>query len=388
MDRRDFIGACGCCLGAAALARGLQAPQGYDLPPRIPRPDPGTDEGGLWARMEREEARLKESPFLVRDAALASYIQDIACRLARGHCPDVRTYVLRSSLFNATMAPNGAMEVWTGLLLRAENEAQVAAVIGHEVGHYVARHGLDRLRDAKSRSAWAHAVGVVPVAGLLAGVGILAGGFAYSRDHERVADRIGQELMASQGYPPMEAARVWSNLLEELKAEKDWSGDAGKQSLLFATHPHAEERGATLESQAQALARPGQDARAAAYRRAIAPHRRAWLEDELKRRKFGESLALLNRLARTDPEDGEACHFLGEAYRLRGAEGDGPRAQKAYEDAAMRPGAPPETHRALGNLHRRARRLPEMREAYRRYLQARPDAEDADLIRSYLTEGN
>lgn len=385
MDRRTFIGACGCCLGSGSLGRGLL---GEDLPPRIPRPDPKTDEGGLWAIMERDEARLKESPFLVREAALAAYIQDIACRLSQGHCPDVRTYVMRSSLFNASMAPNGAMQVWTGLLLRAENEAQVAAVIGHEVGHYVARHSLERLRDAKSRTAFASVVGVVPVAGLLAGVGILAGAFAYSREHERVADRIGQELMAAAGYPPQEASKVWINLLEELKAEKDWSGDASKRSVLFATHPHAEERGTTLETLAQSLTRPGQDARTAAFRQAMAPHRRAWLEDELKRRKFGESLALLTRLVKTNPADGEACYFLGEGYRLRSAEGDAQRALKAYQEAATQPSAPPEVHRALGNIHRRAGRGPEMREAYGRYLQARPEAEDAEMIRSYLTEGS
>jgi predicted Zn-dependent protease len=230
-------------------------------------------------------------------------------------------------------------------------------------------------------------LGVVPVAGLLAGIGILAGGFAYSREHERAADQVGLELMASAGYPPLEAAKVWAHLLEELKAEKEWTGDASTRSLLFATHPTEAERQTILEARAQDLQRPSQNPQTQAFRQVVAPLRFAWLEDELKRRKFGESLALLTRLTGDNPHDGEARYFLGEAYRLRAEDGDTARALEAYQLAAGESSAPPEVHRALGRLHGRANRLVEMRESYRRYLEARPQAEDAAMIRSYLKEG-
>ncbi|WP_257305401.1 M48 family metallopeptidase [Geothrix campi] len=387
MERRHFIETCGCCSAAALLGPALRAAQGWVVPPRLARPAPKTDEGGLWALMDREEERLRQSPFLMRDAALTGYVHAITCRLAQAHCPDIRTYVVRSPYFNANMAPNGMMQVWTGLILRAENEAQLAAVIGHEVGHYLARHSLERLRDAKSRSAFASVLGLVPIAGPLAGLGVLAGGFAYSRTHERAADQIGLELMAAAGYPPLEAAKVWTHLLEELQAEKDWTGDASTRSVLFATHPTEKEREAKLEAAARALGKADLDPQAQALRRAMTSWRRAWLEDELKRRKFGESLALLGRLTAADPQDGEAAYFLGETYRLRASQGDAERALAAYQKAAALPSAPPEVHRALGVLHRKAGRLPEMREAYGRYLAARPEAEDAEMIRSYLKEG-
>ena len=51
------------------------------------------------------------------------------------------------------MAPNGMMQVWSGLL-RVDNEAQLASVVGHEIGHYLQRHTVERLRDAQSRSAF------------------------------------------------------------------------------------------------------------------------------------------------------------------------------------------------------------------------------------------
>jgi len=338
--------------------------------------------------MDREEERLRQSPFLVKDPALCAYVQDLACRLGRDHCPDIRTYIVRSAHFNANMAPNGMMQVWTGLLLRVENEAQLAAVIGHEIGHYAARHAVAQLKSIKSRSAFASVVGVVPLAGTLVGLGAIMGQFAYNRENERTADQIGIELMAKAGFPPQEAPKVWSNLLQELKAEQDWTGEPASRSVLFATHPPEKERQANLEARAKALGRADQDPRTEAYRKAMAPWRRGWFEDEFKRRKFGESLALLGRLLAVDPLDGEVAYFQGEAYRLRASEGDTQRAMESYQKAAGLPGVPAEVHRALGGLHRRAGHLEEMRSAYRRYLEARPDAEDVEMIRSYLKEGS
>jgi len=378
MERRDFMLACGSCGLSAALA-------GQTLPERLPRPKLGSKEGGLWALCDRQEERLKQSPLRLQ-GPLQDYVQGVACRLARDHCPDLRVYVMRTPYFNASMAPSGMMQVWTGLLLRCLNEAQLAAILGHEIGHYLLRHGLEQLKSAESRSAFATVISVVPLAGPLVGLGALAGGFAYSRDHERAADRMGLDLMAGAGYPPMEASRIWANLLEELKAEADWSGDARKGSVLFATHPAEAERQKTLETLAAGYDAAGRDAAPGPLALAKAPFRQQWLEDELKRRKFGESLALLTRLALHDPRDGLVCFFLGEAYRLRGAEGDPERALEACARAADLAGAPPEVHRSLGRLHRRAGRPKEMKDAYARYLHLKPDAEDAGMIRSYLEE--
>ena len=141
------------------------AQTGWQAPARFARPDIATDEGGLWSLMDREETRLRRSPFSLRDPRLRDYVQDIACRLAGEHCPDVRVYLVQTPLFNASMAPNGMMQVWTGLMLRVDNEAQLAAVLGHEIGHYLSRHSLERLRDVKSRAAFGQFLGLLGVAG-------------------------------------------------------------------------------------------------------------------------------------------------------------------------------------------------------------------------------
>src|SRR2546427_11246855 len=202
MNRRGFLaGGCACCVGG--LVPGLAAAQAaWEIPARFARPDAGSVGGGLWPRMDREEVRLRKSPFSLRDPKLQAYVQDIACRLAGEHCPDVRVHLVRTPLFNASMAPNGMMQVWSGLMLRVDNEAQLAAVLGHEIGHYLARHSVERLRDAKSRAAFGSFMGMFGVVGAVGVLATLAAAFAYSRGHQRRAGNNRLLLMHNAGYDP------------------------------------------------------------------------------------------------------------------------------------------------------------------------------------------
>jgi len=390
MQRRPFLLGCGCL--AFAAAAGVRADEyDYQVPPRFTRPDPGTDEGGLWAFMDREEQRLKRSSFLIRDPALNKYVTGIACGLAGEHCPEMRVYIMRTPYFNASMAPNGMMQVWSGLLVRMQNEAQLAAVLGHEIGHYLQRDSVEGLRDAKNRSSFGlivgMALGVVAggTAGSLAQLGILASGMAYGRDQERMADKIGVALMARNGYAPAEAGRVWGQLLDEMEGAKAAGEDVSSTDILFASHPPAEERKEVLAEAAKrdwpGATRTGTDE----YRAALAPHRMGFLYDEVRRRRFGESLVLFDRLLKASPRDGQVQYFKGEAYRQRGREGDAKLAIEAYRAALAMDNAPPEAHRSLGTVLRQTAENAEATRAFQRYLELKPDAEDAEIIRSYLT---
>lgn len=116
------------------------------------RPRIDTTEAGLWMVMDRAEEDLKTSGHLVKDEELNGYLKSIACRLLPKYCDDIRVYLVQMPYFNATMAPNGAIQIWTGLLLRVQNEAQLAAIIGHELGHYLRRHSLQRMQDAINKT--------------------------------------------------------------------------------------------------------------------------------------------------------------------------------------------------------------------------------------------
>ena len=354
-------------------------PAQWRMPERFTRPETATDEGGLWALMDREETRLRRSPFLIRDAALQARVHNMVCHLAGAHCPDVRVYLMRTPFFNASMAPNGMMQVWSGLMLRVDNEAQLAAVLGHEIGHYLARHSVEKLRSAKAHSSTATVMSMFGALGALGALGVAASFSGYSRDHEREADRISVTLMRDAGYDPTQASKIWENLLLETKANPN----ARTPNPLFGSHPAPEERMETLAKLAQAA--PGGASQEAEWNDAVKPFLRDWLADEVKRGQREESLALLNRMIARAPQ---AAYFFarGETYRLRGAEGDFDAAVEDYLAAAAAGGEPPETHRSLGTVYRARQQAPAAKASFQRYLELAPSAPDAAMIKSYLEE--
>ncbi|MBN8488360.1 MAG: M48 family metallopeptidase [Burkholderiales bacterium] len=384
--RRWLAAACAHCAGwGAGSAVAQEAPpvdERWAAPTRFTRPELSSDEGGLWAMMDREETRLRRSSFLIRDAALRDYLQGIACKLGADHCPDVRVYPVRTPYFNASMAPNGMMQVWSGLLLRVDNEAQLAAILGHEMGHYLRRHTVERLRDAKARSSFSMFMGLFGVVGLLGQLGALAGLFGFSRDQEREADRIGLLLMRRAGYDPREAAKVWDNLRAELAATP--GGDPTSSSPMFASHPPSDERSQTLTELAAKDSGGFVGASELGSRLAALQH--DMLDDELRRGQPAETQALLGRLIERSPQRGDLRYFRGESRRLRDTDGDAAAALADFAEADRLGGAPPALYRAWGGLHHKAGRNDAARDAWRRYLELAPGAPDAALVRAHLNE--
>jgi len=388
MNRRDFGRfACGCLACAAAPALGQSfAPK---LTPGF-RPAAESDEIGLWDLMSREEARLKSSRFVIRDPALNRYVNDVACRIAGDYCPDVRIYIVQTPYFNASMAPNGMMQIWTGTLLRTQSEAQLASVIGHEMGHYLRRHTVDRFRDARDKSA----VSLVLSMGLaLAGVGYVgsltsllftASLFSFGRDQEREADAIGLDLLEKAGYDPAESPAVWAQLIAERKARENDSA----RDLIFASHPGEDEREESLRQRAMTMNGAGEVARRHRDRHlaALRPYRRQLLADELRLRQYGPSLALFKSMLEHEPSDGGLAFAVGEVHRLRAREGDFDKALESYDRAWATGNAPAETWRSIGLIRRERQEGGLADAAFRRYLELRPEADDALIIKSYLTK--
>jgi predicted Zn-dependent protease len=371
---------------ACATPRGSPAALSDIRPGQRPALD--SDEAGLWMQMDRVERRLKASERLLTDPALNQYVRDVVCKLAGDYCPDIRVYVVQTPHFNATMMANGVMQVWAGLILRAENEAQLAYVIGHELGHYLRRHSVQRWRDVRLKSdilaffkllTAAAGYGFVGPLGDLVALGTV---FAFSRDNEREADELGTELMVRAGYDPREAPKIWGNLVEERKAGKE-----SAPLIFFATHPPTEERIETLRVLAEKAYMPerswvvGTDA----FLAVALAHRSTFLRGELRRRDFARSQVLLDRLLRNGP-DGELHFFQGELYRLRSEEGDEARAAASYQRALEVGGAPTDTYRALGLLFMRRGERDKARSAFKQYLEQRPQAEDRQMIHSYLQQ--
>lgn len=343
-------------------------------------PDKSTDEGGLWMQSEKFEEQIRQSGQLISDPELNEYVSGLTCKVAAEYCKDVRVYLLKSPSFNAFMMPNGTMAVFSGLMLRAENEAQLAAVLGHEVGHYEENHSLERHRSLKRTSAFM-LVGDMAVgygAGSLLGIMALQ---SYSRDHEREADEIGFRRLEAAGYDAAEASKVWLHLIEEsqssdFRKKRNRTTRAG----LLDSHPAPPERAETLRSMA---ARSGSGGTLAAeqYREKIAPFLFDWLDADLQARDYGTSLNLISRLKAADRDLGILTFYEGEAYRQRANDGDAARALERYENAATYADAPAVTWRALGEAYRKLNRDADAASAYETYLKRAPDAPDAALIK-------
>ena len=351
------------------------------------RPAVSTDEAGLWMAMDKVEDRLKTSGRVIAEEPLKGYVSGLVCKLAGTHCPDIRVYVVRTPHFNASMAPNGFMQVWTGLILRAQNEAQLAYVLGHELGHYVQRHSLKLWRDVRAKTnvlVFFQALAAAAGAGYVGNVAQLvtyASIFGHSRDNEREADRIGFELVVNAGYDPREAAKIWESLIAERNVT-----DNPKQLIFFSTHPPTEDRVDTLKSLANETvddSAPGETGRDR-FLSATLPFRTKLLRDELRHSQFKRTQVVLDHLFEGGAKPGELHFFQGELYRLRGQEGDSEQAVEAYETALATGDAPPECLRSLGLVLAKSGQNDRAREALSDYLSEAPAADDRAMVEAYI----
>ena len=374
----------GLLLGASCATSGGDALS--DLQPGE-RPAIETDEAGLWRLMDDVETELKTSGRVVQDPSLNAYVRGVLCRVAPAHCADIRLYIVRTPYFNASMAPNGMMQVWTGLLLRTQNEAQLGYVLGHEMGHYLRRHTLSRWRDARAKTDAATFVKVltsaagVDYAGSLTDLAVIASLSAYSRNQEREADRIGFELTVKAGYDPRVAPKLWETLIAEQEAS-----DRPEPSIFVASHPATHERIATLKRMASEASEhwPRTQTGRQDYLSAVLPLRSRLLREELRKREFETSQVVLDRLLQEGMRPGEIHFFQGELHRLRDEKEDPQQALAAYDRALAYDGAPAETYKSRGMVYMRTGQNVKARRAFREYLMARPGAPDRLMIESYM----
>lgn len=374
---------------AGAMAMMAQAVTAAPRPPNL-KPDVKTDEGGLWLMSERAENGAKASGELEADPAMTAYLKAMACKLAPEYCGEMRLYVMDRPYFNASMAPNGYMEVWSGLLLRAEDESEVAFVLGHEITHFSENHSVKLWRTLRARSNAAFVFSVVaaaagiPIVGNLAYLGAIASAMKFSRTEETEADALGFQRATAAGYDPSAGSALWRYLVDETaQSDFDKTRKALARGSIFADHPITVERIAALDGMAKGLP-AGRAADRKAYRAMIRPHLGEWLREDLRRRDYGESLYLIGRLSKLGEDMGLLNYYRGEALRLRRGAGDDVNARGAYELAVTFDDAPPAAWRELGDLYVKNGDKAKAKAAYEGYLAHAPDAQDRWLVEASL----
>ena len=180
-----------------------------------------------------------------RDAALEAYVQEVGMRLAKvSHRPELayKYRVLNSSVPNAFALPGGFIVINRGLLVGLSNEAEMAAVLGHETGHVTARHSLAAYQRGMAANLLLQGIAlgtggrktVMELSGITAS--LVENGF--SRDQEREADWLGIDYMVKAGYNPAGAIQLQEYFFTQLEGGKNPLMIEG----LFRTHPFSKER--------------------------------------------------------------------------------------------------------------------------------------------------
>ncbi len=159
--------------------------------------------------------------------------------------------VLASKDANAFCLPGGKVAVYEGLFAYAKNDAELAAVVGHEVGHAVARHGVERMSEQQTAGYVGAALDAVLASKKLPNRELYMKAFAlgaqygailpFSRVQEYAADQIGLMYMAQAGYTPEAAVTFWQRF-----AGKD-AGQKSPFSDWLSTHPLDEKRIANMK---------------------------------------------------------------------------------------------------------------------------------------------
>jgi tetratricopeptide (TPR) repeat protein len=191
------------------------------------------NERGLMESARATEEQFRRRGYLYDDPGMTALVTRVGRALAPKPADDYvryRFFVLRDIAPNAFALPDGQIYVNTGLLALLENEAQIAAVLAHEVQHTAGHHGLLSYRSAKAK-----AIAGMVLGPLTLGVGdyLLARSvYGYSRDLESEADRLGLKKMVAAGYAPDEMIEMLEILGEDSEGE-----NPEQRPSKWSTHP-------------------------------------------------------------------------------------------------------------------------------------------------------
>jgi beta-barrel assembly-enhancing protease len=264
----------------------------------------------------------------VTDTLPTQYVQQVGARLAAvaDRPLPYEFVVLNNSDLNAWALPGGKLAINRGLLTELSNEAELAAVLAHEIVHAAARHGAQQLEQGQLMQIGAAVASVAAGAyggadvGQMVGQGAMLGAqllqAKYSRDDELEADKYGMQYMKRVGYD-LQAAVA----LQELFLRKFESGPAkDRASSLFASHPPSAQRVADNKQTMMSLGGPGGDLGADRYQKAIAGLKKsapAYAKaDEAvalaRKGDFGAARSLVNEAIRLQPRESRFHGLLGE----------------------------------------------------------------------------
>jgi len=226
--------------------------------------NPATGQGNLVLMSEKREieigteehAKVITSTAMYSDEELLAYVRQVGQRVAAvSHRPDLEYHfnVVDSPEINAFALPGGYVYVNRGLLSYMNSEAELAAVLAHEIGHITARHAVQQQARGKLARSAAGIGGIVTAVATgsgyigseisqIASIWAQSGLSGFGREHELEADSLGAEYLVAAGYDPNAVIEVVSVLKNQEDFNKLVNNGQGSYHGLFATHPRNDKR--------------------------------------------------------------------------------------------------------------------------------------------------
>ena len=226
--------------------------------------NPATGQESFTAFMDRaDEMKVgaEEHPKILKQhggayqaRSLTDYVRRVAITLTRvSETPDFPYTIttLNDQTVNAFALPGGYIYITRGLLALADNEAEMAGVLAHEIGHSVARHTAERYSKAVAANLGMNILGVIgsvmgapPGVGNIASLGAQAYLQSFSREQELEADMLGVRYLARAGYDTSAMTSFLKKLQANDKLDAALTGDPGKKKSfnIMSTHPRTQDR--------------------------------------------------------------------------------------------------------------------------------------------------
>jgi predicted Zn-dependent protease len=378
---------------AALLLMGMVACATTQLPPvgEMDALQLQADEKRIWNRSGEEQRRLNNSSYIYEDPVLTAYVNEVAQNLIpqdiRGKGLSFQVRIIRNPLLNAFAYPNGAIYVHTGLISKMENEAQLAALLGHEMSHVTHRHAIENYRSVKNTTAVLATIQMASVpfgaygslANTLGTLGAMAAVTGYSRELETEADNVGLVLLINAGYDPKEAPKLFEHLKRDVEQQEK------KEPFFFGTHPRLQER---INNYTGLIKTKYPDTtgmkNTERFMNIISPLILDNAMMDLSMGRFSSAEDGIGRFLQIDSQNSSAHFYLGELYRQRNDEEDREKAINEYNLSITYDPSNPAPHKGIGLIYYKLGRSLEARAEFEKYLKLYPDADDAAYIEQYI----
>jgi predicted Zn-dependent protease len=374
---------CGC------LATGCVGPGARSSPPV----SGGVEiEAAVLERSRIEQQQIRDENRLYRNPRLSGYLNRIARRLQPPGSLRIQVFVLEDPRVNAFAYPDGSIYVHTGLLACLENEAQLAAVLAHEVAHCTEQHALKVFKRKAGQTVTVSAINEDPDAtGSLRRRNPLqdaerpSSAFSgYCRRLELEADRVGLDLLVNAHYDPKESLAAFRRLAAGMLPE------GAEEPVLRAARRLLAERLTALRKRLADAARSNRSgmvnqARFLAHIRPVFLEN-AWLE--LKMGRLASAAVTAQKYYRLKPGDARAHFLLGEIARQQGGAKNSERALAHYRKSISLDPNFAEPHKASGLIHFKAGHKQLAKKHFDACLSMSPTRNDDAYIRDYIRQCN